>query len=822
MKSAKWLLLLMVLIGLMLFFMRKKPDAAPDLATAPAAEAVSENVAKPVTDAANPDAANPPAAPIANIAKSVSSETDPLEGAHHLQVIVLNLNNQPIEGATIRTAFRGENRRPAHTNLARTFTTSARGMADVLWPTQQIEQLQLLVSKDEYGARKMIWDISAGDRVPANYTVKLRASFHIGGIVVEPEGQPVANATVNLYRFWSGGDPMKNQGEEADFPSQKHTTGADGRWSARNLPTELLNNISITASHSNYLDARVSIAGTPEAEAELRAGTHRLQLGRGSFARGRVVNEDQQPIAGATVWAGRKYSSARKETKTDAQGLFTFMNISTSRVDFTASAEGYAPNFKSHDLSASPAEEIVLQLEKGGIIRGTVRDEAQQPIEDVRVVLEGNPPDPSYDLFEFSTKTDSAGRFEWRAAPNKPMPFYFGKTGYQQQRNVQLKPGEENEVTLLSARKILGQVVDADTDQPVTKFSAACGRSYSEDRIYASSSATKDFRNDQGLFTLEVTEQEANAVQVTADGYADQVQMFSNTNGGDITLLFKLKTVPSLRGVVVTPDGSPVPGASVAIVDQAPGGRSVSYRRGKIQSSGSRAKIATTDAEGRFQISSPPEKGLVLAADGNGYGYATLAAVRTSGVITLEGFGRIDGLLLQGDRPGAGQEVFLTAKDAAINSDFENMKKTTDAQGLFSFENVPSGTFAIVRLIKTSPNSWQHSHSTPVTVQAGTTTDIVLGGADGTVQGQVKFVEPHDEKDLRFVVDLRMVTPKPPDGLTGEQRRDYFKSDEWRELMKQNKNYSGTVDANGALVVDSVGAGRIQPERQSLQTRSGS
>src|SRR5690606_10138062 len=118
-------------------------------------------------------------------------------------------------------------------------------------------------------------------------------------------------------------------------------------------------------------------------------------------------------------------------------------------------------------------------------------DKAGKPIEKVRVVLEGNSPGGErYESYEFSTTTDKEGKFAWKSAPNQPMPFYIGKSGYQQKRGVQLKPGEENVVTLLHNRKVIGKVLDAETGQPVTEFHIVSGRQMGE-RFYGQSYGAK-------------------------------------------------------------------------------------------------------------------------------------------------------------------------------------------------------------------------------------------------------------------------------------------------------------------------------------------
>jgi hypothetical protein len=81
----------------------------------------------------------------------------------------------------------------------------------VLWPTQKFEQFELLVSKDDYASRQMVWDLKTGDAIPSSYIVKLKGAVHIGGFVVDPEGNPVAEASVSLSRFWLGGESRQSK-----------------------------------------------------------------------------------------------------------------------------------------------------------------------------------------------------------------------------------------------------------------------------------------------------------------------------------------------------------------------------------------------------------------------------------------------------------------------------------------------------------------------------------------------------------------------------------------------------------------------------------
>ena len=475
-------------------------------------------------------------------------------------------------------------------------------------------------------------------------------------------------------------------------------------------------------------------------------------------------------------------------------------------MDFSASAEGYAPDYKAYETGTA-TNELVIQLAKGSVIRGLVQDESQQPIEGVYVSLSGSPPDPSYDRYEFSTKSDGEGRFEWRSAPNTPMPFYFGKTGFQQKRGVRLKPGEENIVTLRANRKIQGQVVDAETEKSVTQFTAAIGHSYGENQFSSDSQSAKEFKNEQGLFTLDAHDETENAVQVSATGYAEQTQTFSARTDGEINLIFKLKPSLTLTGMVVTSQGQPVAGAKVGLIDGHPGGRTVQFTKGQLRSENSRTKLVNTDASGGFVIPSPPEGASVVAANGTGFAAATVAELKVSGTLVLTSFGRVEGTLYVGSATGAGQELFLSSQGSGLYFDFESMKQSTDAQGNFAFENVPAGTFNIVRLVKTSPRSWRHSHSTSVTVVAGQTTQIALGGIDATLHAQARFETALTESDYRLTAELSSPPLRVPDRLSPEERKAYMNSPEWKERISNHKNYAAVVNQDGTVILDAIAPG---------------
>jgi uncharacterized GH25 family protein len=806
MTRGRWLILalLILLAALIAILVRQKHTS---LAVASVSSPTNSAISKPAVAARSKKKKS---------AKKVfANETAAPKVGRHLLLVVQNDKSQPLSDARIRVRVQGEKPRSALTNYDVDLHTDDTGSADVVWPTTPFKRLEVAAMKGGYAGRKMIWDLETGDTIPQTYLITLKAGFNVGGIVVDAEGNPISDAEISAFRYWSSGDdaPMK-KGEGPGFGSKKTTSDSDGKWEIRDLPHEL-DHIMFEAKSANFIASTVNLTD-PKAGEELRAETYKFVLKRGFEISGRVLDEQEKPIAGAQVWAGRKYSRERRETKTDEEGKFTLHNLETDKggwagddgkILFSAMADGFAPETLKQKIDTNAPAEIIFHLKPGAVISGKVVDKQGEPIEKVRVVLEGNSPDGErYESFEFSTTTDKDGKFVWNSAPNQPMPFYIGKMGYQQKRNVTLKSGEENVVTLLHGRQVIGKVLDAETGQPVTQFHIVSGRKIG-DQFYGDSYGAKDFTSNDGSFTFEIGEEQNNGIQASAKDYAEKIETLPPAKDeAPVELTIELKPSPALEGTVITPNGQPVSGAKVALVEEvADRVRSVRISNGRIDSF-SGGKVVTTDQAGHFSIPSPTETGTVFASAQEGFASASLEQVRGSGVLTLQLFGRIEGVLLRGDAPAEGQELTLSSP----NPNFffaEGYRVTTDGSGKFSFEKVPAGTWSVARLIATSLHSSSYSHFTPVTVAAGQTAYVTLGGVDATLQGHVSFGSDSAETDLRIFGSLSTTLSPLPAGLSGDELRKFYSSPEWKEQLKTRKFYSVVVGKDGSVNLDSVAPG---------------
>jgi hypothetical protein len=738
-----------------------------------------------------------------------SPDLEPTDSAppQYLQVLVVDQKSLPIPGAQLRVqSYPNSTASPAST---RYLNSDRSGAITVAFPPSNQRRLELAVSHDDYGSRKMAWDLKAGDQVPSTYTFKLRAAVTIGGIVVNRSSEPVMDATLNFWRYWSGGTRPDDKGEQADFSTRTVSTDSGGMWQLKAVPTELLGNIGFGIKHPDYVYTNMTFRGDEETEKQLRAGTFKIVLSAGVNVAGRVLDESENPIANATVSSGRRFSSGRQKASTDTAGKFSLTAVEEGSVSFSASADGFSAETKTVNVRSGMAE-IVFHLKPGHSIHGIVQNENNEPLSGVRVALEdnrfGNQDGP-----EFSTSTGDDGRFEWKSAPDEAKAFYIAKQGYEQLRNKMLDVDVDNVVTLHKPRQVEGYVLDADSGQPITKFKAAYGQALGADRFYYSSPGhTKEYSDPNGHFTLEIDDQLYNGVRVEAKDYAAQVQDVG-TEARTSKVEFRLKASASLEGIVISQeDGQPQPGVQVAITQSGNPGNRLHLRSGRLENYGDQSRIVITDANGAFTLDSPPETGgKVFAAGGSGYGSATVDEVRASGRVVLQDYGQIEGSIKIGGAPASGQEFLFTMSSSGIDTDFNNFKVTTDADGRFKFTKLPAGEGEIVRLIRSAPNSWMHSHKTNVTVVAGQTTYISFGDSGALLKGTARLQVPwSDDEQLIMGGNLHnKVPPRVPSFSSPEESTAFFNSAEWQAQMRARQYYAVAVAADGSFSIDSVPPG---------------
>jgi RNA polymerase sigma factor (sigma-70 family) len=713
--------------------------------------------------------------------------TDPAPGAQ-IEVAVQTSEGLPLSNAKVYVLFEPTGGKSPD---SKTQVTDASGITRVGYPpAQDLQRLEIAASHENYFGRKTSWERQAGDSIPASYTFKLGNGITLGGRVVDESDTPITGATVFLFNIWSD-----DEGGEA-------STDAQGRWQVKGVPADSIHNMGIKASHPDYVQMK-DTQQSKNRDQELRAGTFKVVVRRGlsvSVA-GRVLDESGNPISGATVSAGRYNSASTQETKTDARGAFGFPNLSPGQSPFSVLAKGRKPEIRNVEVKPEMPE-ILFRLGPGQKVWGIVKAETGEPLASVRIVLASTNFIPTYHL---ELNSDKNGRFEWDGAPDEAPNFCFIKSGYQIKRRQTLKLNVENVITLRHIGKIEGQVLDAATEQPVTKFRVGIGPYPGADTFYADYPGMKDYADANGRFSLEVSEEETGAVKVEADDYAAQVERLPEAQNGVVQVVLRMKPSAALRGMLVTPDGAPAAGGTVAISNGRPN-EMPTLGNARLGDTYRQCKVVTTDAAGEFVLPSPPEVGTLVAAQEMGFGIASIQQVRDSGRLALQAFGRIEGTYTRGGQPIAGQEFAL--RDTDVSFAWSQYKATTDENGRFIFEQVPPGECRIIRLVKESDNGWAHRYGADVKVSPGKTAQVALGDSGATLTGRIRYESPSAEGEkLSLRAFLRTVPPPLPEGMSAEERRAYYETPEGKEISRQDKTFVVNIADDGSWNVDSIPPG---------------
>jgi hypothetical protein len=196
--------------------------------------------------------------------------------------------------------------------------------------------------------------------------------------------------------------------------------------------------------------------------------------------------------------------------------------------------------------------------------------------------------------------------------------------------------------------------------------------------------------------------------------------------------------------------------------------------------------LAKTDAGGRFTLPSEADAWTLVAVHPQGYAElpsAPMAIVdakgvhpmghaelfRDGGVVKLQPWGRLEGQMLLGDKPGAGQLLdvqsvrpFGAGYAACIH---HNAMVTADAEGRFVVERVAAPK-AFVSPISKTKDGWTTICGTGAWVEigAGQTTRITLGGKGRPVVG--RFEAPLEVDWSK--VSSRLALRAPHVGLPGD------------------------------------------------------
>ncbi len=589
-------------------------------------------------------------------------------------------------------------------------------------------------------------------------------------------------------------------GDDEDSP-RFSARATDEAFEFRALPVG--GHWSLTAMPEHHAAQKVTIAPLEACEER----TVDLALERGGTLAGRVLDESDEPVAGATVkalWQGRFFGfddPELRDAKTDADGAFRIEALPPGEVSLQASREGLLTSVKEKaDVPAEGAREgIVLRLSLGGVIAGSVTWPDGRPAGDLKVNVD-------VDLAEISgtgflglqrgskakATTDEEGRF--RATGLGKGPFIVECSSERDEVEVAeagasesaedeivdsdsvaaprhrararaVHPGTEDLLLVLQPPVGLwGRAVDPE-GTAVTEFEAELHEVTGG--MLASFTGTRreqEFTSEQGSFFFGDVPQgrwEVAIRSATHSTLEPVVVEMPATSEAD-PLVVTLVPTAVVTGTVRAPDGEPVVGAAVMAT------RSGGGMEELIASRVRQDEAPKSDDEGRFRLEGLLPGSVSLHAEAEGWARGPALALDLVGGATIADveLGLLVGGTLTGEvydddgEPASGHMV-----TAQLMPDFQQRMVTTDAAGTFRIEHLAPGNWQVSAM--DSSMDWMGDGESfdpakmfeslelaQVTIQDGLESHVVLGGAPKDpirVHGRVTHMdEPYRGAMLTF------------------------------------------------------------------------
>lgn len=434
-----------------------------------------------------------------------------LKPAARLTVEVLNEAGEPVTGARITVDGYGESQSQeiGEDGALALFDRLAEGVYTV-----EVEASGLRDSQ-----RRI--DVHAGDN---HLSVMLQKASALSGHVVDADGKPVANATVEIV-------------------SQIHDTRATtcDDEGAFTLEVEEPGQYRVRAKQSEH-GVVITQAIAPAENLVLKLES----LGRLDVH----VLGDRAPLKGTyvTVFGNGANAEDGATTPTDERGVAHFAGLHGGEYMVNLEQQGYqrvAP--KAVKLAAGDRVEVTVSLEKGVDIAGKVVDESGKPMANVGLRAEEEAADGGERLGVDSAYTDEDGAFSMPGlGPGRVYVITAYSDDHSLKEPLHVKAPQSALVVRLDPMpQVKGRVVD-EAGSAIAKF-----------RIDG-----RDVEAPDGRFTVGREKDSDGHVIVTieADGYQlVTVDKEFTQDLGDVAL----KKSPMINGTVVDSSGQPVSGVDV-------------------------------------------------------------------------------------------------------------------------------------------------------------------------------------------------------------------------------------------------------------------
>ena len=656
------------------------------------------------------------------------------QGFQYLEVSVLDPDGKPLPEAEVQISM-GGTRFPMYADN--------QGKISFNVPADSSSRLQIGVQMEEYLAQAAAW--KEGEKVPENFKIQMKKGASIGGIVQDEEGNPIEDVLIEGIMISNGSTQLPGGGKlQPYFYGELARTDADGKWEVKSAPEHEIE-LQLKFSHPEYVSDR-GYGFRGGRWADLRSLKKVVVMERGIILTGTVTDETGNPVVGAKLGVGSDYVQDEMIGRTDTEGKYRLNNATAGSQTLTVYADGYAPDMRTVILTKDSAPED-FQLGRGTPMKFRVVDPDGLPIPGVGIAADTWRGSRALMTLGSRGSTGADGTWTWENAPDDQVQIDLFCQGRMSVRGQYFVARDEpHEVVMDWPVELSGKVVDAETGVPIDMFQVVQGIQFEgNDRIYWQRHNLEAGHGGEYKVTFDEPRQ-ASVIRVEAAGYRPAISRQISMDEGQIEINFELEAGSGPTGVVRLPSGEPAAGAEVAMASTGSNQIYISNGRTTRQND---TPSTTSDSEGRFELPFPEADFAVVAVHDFGWAQGSGEIDSDNLELTLQPWARVKGTARRGAEPRSSETVTLYQNQRYDQNRpyvYWQNNAVTDTTGHFSFDRVRAGEHSLALMVSygnmgNGARMSTYSQTKPISVEAGETVTVDLGGSGTLVRGRLTIPE---------------------------------------------------------------------------------
>jgi len=374
--------------------------------------------------------------------------------------------------------------------------------------------------------------------------------------------------------------------------------------------------------------------------------------------------------------------------------------------------------------------------------------------------------------------TDARGYFRMEDLPRDgTMECRFGKRGSGLMGFSKDIPADMSQVDKIVMYKVpvfTGRVIDAETQEPVTKFMAVKGvrgGNWGDKPFWSDHYKEQNNAND-GAFTctwegFAVTHPFSGdaLLKIQAKGYLSEEAPPLKLGQRCEPFVVRLSRAEPRTGIVLTSRGEPAVEAEVGWVGP---DEKAFLTDGRFDIGGltrQADQVVKTGADGRFELDRTRDEGFIVAVHRDGYAAVKSMEFADGSKTTLTPWARVEGRVLPSGRNG---EQLTIAVERVMSPEQDNgepvqwlFEAVSITGNRFTIEHVPAMPLYVGVITR-----WEHSDPVYLNPEPGRTYSIQVGSEGRAVTGRIVHPAPAEKMEMsdprRLHAVAYRIDPEPP------------------------------------------------------------